>query len=414
MEVCIMPTRYAVSRISTYSADNFGVASVLFELGGMVVIHDPSGCNSTYTTHDEPRWYDHDSLFFISGVTEMEALMGDDDKLIDDVVAAARDFSPRFIVLMSSPVSLMIGTDLPAICRVIEQRSGVPAFSAAPVINSMETYDKGERWAFRLLAEHFVADTKKACCCSWNPAFAANTRTIAPISVNILGVTPLDFGDNGSQLSLRAYLVRNGFRVQSCWSVGTNLEEIATASKADVTLVVADSAIEAAEVLQRRFGIPYVVGVPIGPFLQERIAADLRQAVRSKAAIFSCARYREGTDAATVLIGETVYTASLAAALAQEGLPATVYAPLGSTEGELLAGDKRMETENEFIHALKDVRTVIADPMYQPICPNGTVFIPLPHAGFSGRLYLGDIPNLIDSYSDFAAAVLSSVAKEQP
>ena len=87
-----MPTRYAVSRISTYSTDNFGVASVLFELGGMVVIHDPSGCNSTYTTHDEPRWYEHDSLFFISGVTEMEALMGDDDKLIDDIVAAACDF----------------------------------------------------------------------------------------------------------------------------------------------------------------------------------------------------------------------------------------------------------------------------------------------------------------------------------
>lgn len=408
-----MPTRYAVSKISTYSADNFGVASVFFELGGMVIIHDPSGCNSTYTTHDEPRWYDHDSLFFISGVTEMEALMGDDDKLIDDVVAAARDFSPRFIILMSSPVSLMIGTDLPAICRVIEQRSGVPAFSAAPVINSMETYDKGETWAFRLLAEHFVADTKKTFCCSWNPSFAASTRIIAPISVNIIGVTPLNFGDNDSHISLRNYLVKNGFRVQSCWSVGTNLEEIATASKADVTLVVADSGIEAAEVLQQRFGIPYVVGVPIGPFLQECIAADLRQAARSKDNIFSCAKHREGTDTATVLIGETVYTASLAAALAQEGIPSTVYAPLGCTDGELLAGDKRVKTENDFIHALREVKTVIADPMYRPICPREAAFIPLPHAGFSGRLYLADTPNLIDTYSDFMAAVQSCAAKEQ-
>ena len=44
--------------LSTYSADNFGFCSALYELGGLVVMHDASGCNSTYNTHDEPRWYD--------------------------------------------------------------------------------------------------------------------------------------------------------------------------------------------------------------------------------------------------------------------------------------------------------------------------------------------------------------------
>ena len=60
-----------VSRIlSTYSADTFGVCSALYELGGMIVIHDPSGCNSTYTTHDEPRWFAEPSQIFISALTE--------------------------------------------------------------------------------------------------------------------------------------------------------------------------------------------------------------------------------------------------------------------------------------------------------------------------------------------------------
>jgi len=40
--------------ISTYAGDTSGVASALFELGGMTVMHDASGCNSTYNTHDEP------------------------------------------------------------------------------------------------------------------------------------------------------------------------------------------------------------------------------------------------------------------------------------------------------------------------------------------------------------------------
>ena len=66
--------------ISTYSADVMGVCSALFELGGMTVMHDASGCNSTYTTHDEPRWFDMDSMVYISGLSEMEAIMGDDEK----------------------------------------------------------------------------------------------------------------------------------------------------------------------------------------------------------------------------------------------------------------------------------------------------------------------------------------------
>ena len=51
--------------ISIYAADTSGFCSALYEYGGMTVIHDASGCNSTYTTHDEPRWYDKDSMMYI-------------------------------------------------------------------------------------------------------------------------------------------------------------------------------------------------------------------------------------------------------------------------------------------------------------------------------------------------------------
>ena len=33
--------------ISIHAADTSGVCSMLYELGGMVVVHDASGCNST-------------------------------------------------------------------------------------------------------------------------------------------------------------------------------------------------------------------------------------------------------------------------------------------------------------------------------------------------------------------------------
>ena len=84
--------KQTASIISTYTADVSGVCSALYELGGMTVIHDASGCNSTYNTHDEPRWYDMDSLVFISGLSEMEAVMGDDEKLVKAVVQELREF----------------------------------------------------------------------------------------------------------------------------------------------------------------------------------------------------------------------------------------------------------------------------------------------------------------------------------
>ena len=65
--------------LSTYSSDTFGVISALYGLGGLLVMHDASGCNSTYSTHDEPRWYDMRSDIYISALTETDAEKEADD-----------------------------------------------------------------------------------------------------------------------------------------------------------------------------------------------------------------------------------------------------------------------------------------------------------------------------------------------
>ena len=78
----MLSMRQSYRMIPVYTADVSGVCSALYELGGMTVMHDPSGCNSTYNTHDEIRWYDQDSLIFISGLTEIDAIMGNDRNLL--------------------------------------------------------------------------------------------------------------------------------------------------------------------------------------------------------------------------------------------------------------------------------------------------------------------------------------------
>ena len=161
--------------LSTYTADVSGVCSALFELGGMTVMHDASGCNSTYNTHDEPRWYDMDSLVYISGLSELEAVMGDDEKLISDVSDAARQLHPRFIALAGTPIPMITGCDLPAIAREVAGRTNIPSFAVPS--NGIGTYVAGAGQALRLYAERFITS---------RPEKRKN-------AVNILGATPLDF-----------------------------------------------------------------------------------------------------------------------------------------------------------------------------------------------------------------------------
>ena len=186
--------------LSTYTADVSGVCSALFELGGMTVMHDASGCNSTYHTHDEPRWYDMDSLVFISGLSELEAVMGDDEKLIADVSDAARQLHPRFIALAGTPIPMITGCDLPAIAREVAGRTNIPSFAVPS--NGIGTYVAGAGQALRLYAERFITS---------RPEKRKN-------AVNILGATPLDFSVNGCVQSMARRLEEAGFTLQSVFA----------------------------------------------------------------------------------------------------------------------------------------------------------------------------------------------------
>lgn len=145
---------YTQSSMSTYTADCSGVASALYELGGMTVIHDASGCNSTYTTHDEPRWNTMPSAVFISALTEMDAVLGNDSRIIDDIVDAARKLTPAFVAIAGTPIPMMTGVDLKGIARLVESRTRIPSFAVQT--NSMRAYSVGCAQAWIELSRRFV------------------------------------------------------------------------------------------------------------------------------------------------------------------------------------------------------------------------------------------------------------------
>ena len=362
--------------ISTYSADVFGVCSALFELGGMVIMHDASGCNSTYTTHDEPRWYDMESMVYISGLSEMEAIMGDDEKLIADIAAAAEALAPKFIAVAGTPIPTMTGFDFDAVAELIEERTGIPAFGFPTT--GMNTYIHGAAMALEAIARRFTDKT---------------TGRTKELSANILGLTPLDFTVNGTDAAIVQFLEDAGYRVLSRWAMGSTLEELTQAGGAHVNLVVSSSGLGAAKALQELFGTPYVVGVPMGKDYAEQIQAALAAAVSSGESQFPRSDLSGGD---ILIIGEAVNSLSLASALElSTGKGTRVLCPTECCPNLLRSKDLLLQSEEEIQRAMAQARLVIADPLYQPICPTEVPFLRLPTEAFSGRLYREEIPNLV-------------------
>ena len=419
--------------IPTYTADVSGVCSALYELGGMTVMHDPSGCNSTYNTHDEIRWYDMDSLIFISGLTEMDAIMGNDERLIHDIEAAVEELHPKFIALASSPIPYMNGTDFEAIAQIIEADTGICTFFIST--NGMHDYVYGAGMALAKIARHFT-DAH----ISWD---GQNKRT-----VNLLGVTPLDFGPIEGVRKMTALLESYGWQVISTWAMGDNLETLSQAGSAAVNLVVSSVGLEAAKVLYERFGTPYVIGTPVDLQIFEHIqktdsAVTLSQNFKNQhlsdisgnhymcllsqameAAVLERLQYNQqhqykqhhqplqpvvlylqnriDAPADITLIGEPVIMGSLAKAIELQYkqsvrvlCPLQIEDSLLCNDGLLCDKDTTLIGEEAMEAALLNAKIIVADPLYKPICPKEIQFYELPHIAFSGRIYLKDIRKLI-------------------
>lgn len=417
--------RQAYRIIPIYTADVSGVCSALYELGGMTVMHDPSGCNSTYNTHDEIRWYDQDSLIFISGLTDIDAIMGNDEKFLHDIEEAAEELQPKFIALASSPIPFMNGTDFPGLARALTVGTGIPAFSVPT--SGMHDYVYGAGIALAEIARYFTGAGDEKNKGGSGKLIKTDDEKI-PDSIdksvkceeikseesrwklNLLGVTPLDFGPQAIVDIMKKRLEDCGWEIISTWAMGDTLETLSKAGEADVNLVVSSVGIPTANVLREKFGTPFLVGTPVDGYV-EKISDALMQVVEKDTG--ECRSGRETFDLWKVtpdqviyistepvqpditVIGEPVTMGSLAAAIEHKyEKKVQLLCPLEITEGILRKGDQAIQGEEAMEERLKTAKIIIADPLYRSICPETARFYDLPHIAFSGRIYLRKIKEM--------------------
>lgn len=97
--------------LTPFAPDQSGAVSVLFELGGIVVICDAGGCTGNVCGFDEPRWFEQKSAIFSAGLRDMDAILGRDDRLVAKLADVVQKIEQRLVAVMELQVPAVIATD---------------------------------------------------------------------------------------------------------------------------------------------------------------------------------------------------------------------------------------------------------------------------------------------------------------
>jgi nitrogenase molybdenum-cofactor synthesis protein NifE len=361
-----------------FAPDYSGVCSVLFELGGMLVIHDAGGCTGNFTGYDEPRWYGSASAVFSSGLRERETILGDEEQFMRRLQDAAEAMKPSFITILGSPAPMVAGMDYRAVAAAISRRTRLPVLTFDT--DGMKKYDVGQSEAFLKLARSFV-----------NPRFPESQDSP---QVNIIGATPLDIGSKRAIEGLINQIEKAGFSNISCWGTGSSRDEIAGAAQAKINIVASWSGLAAARYMLASYQTPFYVGIPVGTRPGILFRRDIRRLAGLAEDSPPTAVCRVGKDPRkTLVIGEQVMSNALRTCLQMDfGLEQVQVATFLNLDESLRdEADFILKCEEDLaiIAAQKNYDLVIGDPLYEEALDlkGETRFIKLAHPALSSRLF---------------------------
>lgn len=359
-----------------FAPDYSGAASALFEMGGLIVIHDASGCTGNYTGFDEPRWFGSSSMVFCSGLRHMDAVLGNDSKLIKRIEEAAQSLNPKFIAVLGSPVPMVIGTDFRGIAQEIEAITGIPSIGVDTT--GLNYYGQGIYDATVELMKKMVKKKLEK----------------VPNSINIIGMTPLDFYINSNHEDFIRLFEDNGIQVTSCYYMGLTLEKLQASVSASLNVVVSQAGIAVAKYMKTKYDIPYTVVTPVGD--GQLAVQQVTEALKGSEEQFVA----QTEDAKILIVGEQIISNSIRQYLQEKmKLSSITVATLYDVTKEYQAdGDIKVKNEAHLRKILNSgqYQTVIADPLIKQLVKDETInFHDFPHVALSSKLHWDECKRLL-------------------
>ena len=374
--------------LTPFAPDQSGAVSVLYELGGMLVICDAGGCTGNVCGFDEPRWFETRSAVFSAGLRDMDAILGRDDRLVAKLADAAEKLDVTFAAVIGTPVPAVIGTDYRALERMLAKKTELPVLTVNT--DGMELYDRGEEKAYLVLYGRFAGENVDV-----EPGNIEKTQTAESCDgkrngknedvsvdiedrprVGIIGMTPQDVSDLKAAEKIRKLYADQGLRAV-CYGMGDGLDEVRNASLAAKNVVVSPAALKAAQYLQKKFGTPYEIAYPLVSELVPEVNYQGKKILIVQQQVIANAVRKEIEKRTGEK--ETITTATWFMRKEEILTDLNVDA----------VDDISLKEEDDFISLVEKegYDVIFADPCMERMIPGFEgVFIPLTHFAVSGKL----------------------------
>ena len=374
--------------LTPFAPDQSGAVSVLYELGGMLVICDAGGCTGNVCGFDEPRWFETRSAVFSAGLRDMDAILGRDDRLVAKLADAAEKLDVTFAAVIGTPVPAVIGTDYRALERMLSKKTDLSVLTVNT--DGMELYDRGEEKAYLVLFGRFAGENVDV-----EPGNIEKTQTAESCDgkrngknedvsvdiedrprVGIIGMTPQDVSDLKAAEKIRKLYADQGLRAV-CYGMGDGLDEVRNASLAAKNVVVSPAALKAAQYLQKKFGTPYEIAYPLVSELVPEVNYQGKKILIVQQQVIANAVRKEIEKRTGEK--ETITTATWFMRKEEILTDLNVDA----------ADDISLKEEDDFISLVEKegYDVIFADPCMERMIPGFEgVFIPLTHFAVSGKL----------------------------
>ena len=322
----------------------------------------------------------------------MDAILGNDNLLIDRIIKAAESLKPRFIALLGSPVPMVIGADYEGIMREVEERTGIPSFGFDT--KGLAYYGKGISMAVIALIKKFCPKV----------AVAESGRS----GINLIGLTPLDFGNKGVEKDFIRLFENGGITVNCSFSTGHSIEAIQNSVKSKLNVVVSQSGIEVAKFMEEKFGIPYLTGTPVGN--GETLLLKVKTALESGKACEGETACEGAVPGSGSLLSKKVLVAGdqiISRSICQEA--ERIHPGISFVSGtifdfsceEARTGDIFIRDESAFRKIVNsgEYAGIVADPLVEELLTEegkkSTKFFALPNVAVSSKVHWNDTINIL-------------------
>jgi hypothetical protein len=329
--------------LPAFATDFSAAISLVSSIGGMSALHAPSGCMGNYCGFDEPDWIKSPGMTYCSMMREDETIFGNDGLLMERIKTACSAMAPPFVAIIGSPITALIGTDLQGIAVLSEQETAVP--TVAVDSTGFGTYQDGLCKAFEACVDRFASE-------------GGSER------INVLGMDKYDYHTCTDRAFLEEMVPGKGN--VSALVPGSDIGFFEGIKDSQASFAVSYAGLRMAELLRKRFGIPYEV----------MSYADSDESGRS--------------SSRCLVIGDQVISNYIRDYIESKfGMETDVGTIFGMERSLAHSNDFATDLESKLKERISSGRydAVICDPMISVMVPEGTAVIPVPHPAVSSKIH---------------------------